>query len=579
MSATTARVKEVVTQLQTEHNAEYEKLLNRVKDAERKYKLWLVDEKESASDGSGEIRWKFAVALDQLEKLIVHKYQERFMREYPAWYYKFIAIHAEAKEYFDTATPSYRLDLYLLAQKLYRELPKHVAPDDDAERLVLKNKIRVIVGGLEYLYSIGDFATAIMYAQGLHDFVVNCGLATSEKPAHGTLAVIYNFLGRAHRQRGIDDDYQQAIDYFYKCSESYFEMARSRQGKQEADVIYARTRAMVSLAFGAGFLFYNAQSDLVRAKALIAQARMAFLRDNAEICCELHSKYLELLYASILRAEAGELVKTGDDNLAAERAAAEEKLNSALKILDECAEVLANTPKYLVHTLYQKALVYLYLGPERYDEAHECVNELLSRAQDNARWLANGLVLKSHLLRRLGHFDSALSDALKAYNLAGNHLPVRIEALLARGQAQVERRQFTAARHDFEKALELNNSANLKLTAVTHLLLVDLAIKEQKPGQAYERFNKVRDLMPSIRHGFILNKFRELAAILDELQTDFIIPGSSRELDYKKIDAELQSWLLKKALREDRNLTRAAQRLNITKKTIYLWLAKHHIRV
>jgi hypothetical protein len=584
MSATTVRVKEAVPELEDQNNAEYETLVNRVKDVERQYKLGEVDEKEIATDGSGGIRWKFAETLDELETLIVHKYQERFLREQSSWYYKFIAIQGEAKEYFDTATPSYRLDMYLLAQKLFRELPEQVALDDGVERIVLKNKIRVIVGGLEYLYSIGDFATAIMYAQGLYDFVVGSGLATSEKPANGTLAVIYNFLGRALRQRGIDDDYQQAIDYFYKCSESYFEMARRRQGNQDADadVIYARTRAMVSLAFGAGFLFYNAQSDLVRAKALIAQARLAFLRENADICCELHSSYLELLYASILRAEAGELAITktsGIDNFAEERAAAEDKLNCALKILDECGQTLASKPKYFVHTLYQKALVCLYLGPEHYDKALECVNELLSRAQDNARWLANGLILKSHVARRLGHFDSALGDALRAYNLAGNHLPVRIEALLARGQAQVERRQFNAARYDFEKALELNNSANLKLTAVTHLLLVDLAIKEQKPGQAYERFAKIGELMPSIRHGFILNKFRELAATLDELQTDFIIPGSSKELDYKKLDSELQCWLLKKALREDRNLTRAAQRLNVTKKTIYLWLAKYNVKI
>jgi hypothetical protein len=63
------------------------------------------------------------------------------------------------------------------------------------------------------------------------------------------------------------------------------------------------------------------------------------------------------------------------------------------------------------------------------------------------------------------------------------------------------------------------------------------------------------------------------------MQTDFVIPGTAKELDYKKLDSDLQSWLLAKALREDRNLGRAAQRLNVTKKTVYLWLAKYNVKV
>jgi hypothetical protein len=558
---------------------DYENAIARIREMEVDYKFGRVD--KNTTDASGRIRWAFAETLEELER-VMDQHQERFTREHPALRYKLIAIQAEAKEYFDTASSTYRLDLYLMAQKFYLELPRQVAPEDDHERLVLKNKIRVIVAGLEYLYSIGDFATAIMYAQGLYDFVTGSGLITNERPAHGTLAIIYNFLGRAHRQRGIDEDYQLAIDYFYKCSDSYFEMARHRPANQQADVIYAKTRAMVSLALGAGFLFYNAKSDLSRAKALIANARLAFLRDSGEMCCELNYNYLELLYASILRAEAGEIVPHDSDEndpFAAQRVAAREKLESALKILHDCGKALALKPKYYVHVLYQKALVHLYLGPEHYGESRECIDELLLRSQDNPRWLANGLALRSHLARRLKDFDSALADALKAYNLAGNHLPVRIEALLARGQAQVERGQLSAARHDFEKALELNNNANLKLTAVTNLLLVELATREHKPSRAYELFSYVKELMPSIRHGFILNKYRQLSAALEELQTDFVIPGSAKELDYKKLDSDLQSWLLGKALREDRNLARAAQRLNVTKKTIYLWLAKYNMKV
>jgi uncharacterized C2H2 Zn-finger protein len=566
----------------SERSAEFESLLKRLRELEHQYKLGNVDSEIENHADSG-LPWLFEEELSQLGKL-VRKYEDRLLRELPSWYYKFISIEAEAKDYFDKATSSYLLDMYLLAQELYRELPKHVAPagaeSEDEERKTLKNMIRVIIAGLEYLYSIGDFGTAITYAQGLHDFVVKKGLATKDNPAYGTLAVIYHFLGRAHRQRGIDDDYQQAIDYFYQSSENYFEMAR-RRGNNEMDVIYARTRAMVSLAFGAGFLFYNAQSDLVRAKAQIAQARLAFLKDNGEICCQLHYHYLELLYASILRAEAGEIIADGAEASVqgeAERAAAIEKLDRAGEILARCGEALENKPKYFIHVLYNKALVYLYQGPQRYDEARASIDELLRRCGDKPRWLANGLILKSHLERRSGNMDLALADAMKAYNQAGNHLPVRIEALLARGQAQLGRQSLSAARADFEKALQLNNGANLKLNAMARLLLLELAIEQQKPQQAHEGLMQVKALMPSIRHGFIINKYRQLEARMGNLQTDFIIPAHTDDLDYKRLENDLQRWLLERALRIDSNLTRIAQRLNVSKKTVYIWLDKYKMK-
>jgi hypothetical protein len=59
--------------------------------------------------------------------------------------------------------------------------------------------------------------------------------------------------------------------------------------------------AMVSLAFGVGFLYHNAPSDLTWAKGLTEQSRSAFLKDDGRACRELHYNYLELLYASILR--------------------------------------------------------------------------------------------------------------------------------------------------------------------------------------------------------------------------------------------------------------------------------------
>lgn len=622
MSATVKALEEIKEDASTSTESspmsegEYQSLIEKLPEIELKYKLGDVDNVIEDKSNPSESYWEFERTLDEAEKL-VQKYRERLLQEQPSWYYKFLAIQAEAKDYFDTITPGYRLDMYLLAQDLLHELPQRLKEEESRQkseaRKTLKNIIRVIITGLEYLYSTGDFSTAITRAQDINK-LVETKLVTKEDPAYGTRAVIQHFLGRALRQRGQDEDNQQALDCFYQCSEYYFEMARHRKKKEaerkkeeaevskkkdvgadkkekedaetvkknNADVIYARTRAMVSLAFGAGFLFYNSQSDLARAKSQITQARSAFLRDDGGICCKLHYNYLKLLYASILRAEAGELTveEAGEDSQRkAERDAAQEKLERALEILEGCEKEFKNKPKYFIHTLYNKALVHLYQGPTHYDHTQACITELIQRCHDNPRWLANGLILKSHFERRLGDVEAALADALRAYNHAGNHLPVRIEALLACGQAQMERGQLIAARNDFEKAIRLNNGANLKLDAMAHLLLTELAIMQQRAQQAREQFSQVKSLIAVIRHGFILNKYRQLEAKIDDLQTDFVIQSEIEDLDYKRYEAELQRWLLEKSLREDSNLTRVAERLNVSKRTVYLWLDKHGIRM
>lgn len=563
-----------------ESSFEYETLPRRLQEIETRFKLGDVDE-QKINPQTGKAVWTFEAELDELEQLVL-KYQDRLLAECASSYFKFVSIRAEAKDYYGTATPAQRLDLFQLALQLYRQLPKRVAGDvdgvDSEERKTLKNMVRVIVAGLEYLHTTSEFGSAITYAQGLYDFINNSGLATKTNPAYGTKSVVCYFLGRTHRQRGIDDDYRQAIDYFYQCSEYYSEMAR-RRGNLTEDVIYARTRAMVSLAFGAGFLFFNAQSDLARGKGIIAQARLAFLKDDGDICCKLHYNYLELLYASILREEAGELLPAREGvEAAAEQAATHDKLDRALEILNRCQETLAKKPNYYIHLLYNKALLYLYRGRDDYPAAKACVEELMSRCQDSSRWLANALVLRSRLERRLGDADAALADAQRAYNQAGNHLPVRIESLLARGKAQQERGNLTAARADFEKAYQLNNGANKRLEVISLILLAQVAVAQQQPQYALEKFAQAKVIVPSINHGFILNRFRRLEAQLDTFEVDFVIASGTETLDYATHESALRRWLLEKALREDNNLTRVAERLGVSKKTVYQWREAYNVK-
>jgi transcriptional regulator with PAS, ATPase and Fis domain len=110
------------------------------------------------------------------------------------------------------------------------------------------------------------------------------------------------------------------------------------------------------------------------------------------------------------------------------------------------------------------------------------------------------------------------------------------------------------------------------------ILLVEVAIVQQRPQFALEKFAQAKAIIESISHGFILSRYRRLEAQLADYQADFIIHGNVEDLVYENHESALRSWLLKKALREDKSLARAARRLDVSKKTIYQWRKTYKIK-
>lgn len=557
-----------------EYRSEYERLIDDLDVVEQQFKIGNVDDKIPNDTCT------FEQKLDSLDEL-VQRHQLQLIAERPVSYYRFIYLLAECRQYFGRLTETHQLDLYFTAQKLYRELPAEPPAADDVDaRAKLSSMVRVIVAGLEYVLLVGNFTTALSYGHKLLEFCDKAGLGT-KSDLDAPLGVIYQFLARTLRARGIDEDCLEAVDYFYKSSEAYAEIAL-KSDVPPNEIIYARTRAAVSLAFGAGFLFFNAKSDLARAKDAIRPARLAFLRDNGKIGCKLYYHYFNLLFASILREEAGELSLITHDEpaqLETEKRLAQAKLAQASEIIKTCDEQLGDRPKYFIHVLFNRTLVHLYQGRDHYEDARQDIKLLFVECQSNPRWLANAFVLKSHLELREGDADTALADAIKAHSHAGNRLPVKIEALLARGQAQLARNKIAGARADVEKALQLNDGANLRLAVWGNLLLVEMALEQKHPGKAYEKLLHVGELMPSVRQGSLINQYRQLLVRLDQLQSDYFITSNTEDLHYKKLEEDLQRWLLQKAFREDKNVTRVARRLQVTKKTIYMWLDRYNMKL
>src|SRR5689334_21854505 len=84
-------------------SSEFVILLRLLEEAEFKYKLGDVDDRVTIDDKGSVQVWAFELELNRIDEL-VNKHRERLLAESPAWYYKFLATQAEAKEYYDTAT-------------------------------------------------------------------------------------------------------------------------------------------------------------------------------------------------------------------------------------------------------------------------------------------------------------------------------------------------------------------------------------------------------------------------------------------------------------------------------------------
>jgi tetratricopeptide (TPR) repeat protein len=372
-------------------------------------------------------------------------------------------------------------------------------------------------------------------------------------------AKVNYFQGRLYRQRGKEHDFEKATAKFYESSENYFKCVK--KNSTEADVIYSRTRASVCLGFGIGFLNYT-RSFLQRAKNVITPARLSFYKNDGKPCCQIHFYYLNLLYASVLRAEAGQ-------------ASTEEKrakLFEAQDILEVCEQVFYRKPKYLVHAHYNLALLFYSLGKEKYGKALEHIDKIIDLSQGNPKWEANALIVKSRIYRQEGHHDEALQAASKACRQSVDYRAIYCEALLARGQAHLERKNFSAAQDDFNDVIDRNNNENQKVEAVALIYLTRTALNQNKRDDALELFGRVRGMMNTIEHGFVIDEFEKLKEELKVGPAPFFVSYREEDLTWDKHEKNLKKWLLQRALSTDKNVANAAKQLGVSNKTVYQWI-------
>jgi tetratricopeptide (TPR) repeat protein len=501
----------------------------------------------------------------------------------PAIYYKFRAIQGEALHYFDQVSLSEISELYDEARKLYGEIWRLIKkqPLTERDRLVVKNKIRFIVEGLEYLYRDGSFDKALMYANGLYE-IITVYLEADGKTAFGTKAKVAYLQGRLYRQRANGaGDFEQAIAKFYESSENYYNVALEvvdKPDQSESQVIYARTSAAASLGFGIGFLNYT-RSHLQRAKNVITPARLAFLKDDGKPRCEIHFHYLNMLISSILRAEAGGLNSMGGGGAVpgdSEATAAEKrnKLEMARSLLDESLQYFKKKRhKYLVHAYFNRAILHYFFGPDQYTQARECLKEVKGLSPHNNKWMANALIVESRINLMENRLDEAFHTAAEACRLSStDYRPVYCEALLARGMASMQKGALLIAQEDFEEALNLNNGANQKVETVALMRLTRIAIAQHKPEESRRLFAQAQEAMKSIEHGYIIDEFEKLKADLHVEMNSFFIPYTEADLEWSRHEKNLRRWLLQRALGSKHNVKAAANLLGLTRKSVYQWI-------
>lgn len=524
---------------------------------------------------------KFRDDLSRVTKL-VEQNKHTLISQDPSVYYKFKALHAEALHYFDQISLSYMSELYDEARKLYKEIWQFIKkqPLTDKDILVIKNKIRFIVEGLEYLYKEGSFDKALTYANGLYD-IITAYLEAGGKTAFGTKAKVTYLQGRLYRQRANGaEDFELAIAKFYESSENYYNVAREvidKPNKSESQVIYARTRAAASLGFGIGFLNYT-RSHLQRAKNVITPARLAFLKDDGTPRCEIHFHYLNMLIASILRAEAG--VSSGIDKSREheepEAGSVEKirKLEMAEGLLDKSLKYFEEKKhKYLIHAYFNRAILHYFFGPNQYAQARECLKKVKDLSPNNNKWTANALIVESRINLMEGHLDDAFQTAAEACRLSSaDYRAIHCEARLARGMASLLRGAPLTAQDDFVEALKLNNGANQKVEAVALIRLTRAALAQHDREEARRLFPRAQEAMKTIEHGFIIDEFEKLKGGLNDEMNSFFISYTEADLTWSKHEEELKRWLLNRALGPKHNVASAATSLGLTRKSVYMWM-------
>lgn len=462
----------------------------------------------------------------------------------------------------------------------------------DGDRRILREKVRLCLNYAQsFHYRAHDYDKAEEVIKCCRDFVMDELRDEEDFKCYGTLAQINYYLGRVYRQKL---DYETAERCFALSMENYYERAGDRINRLEKDqsllkdparlqrltaeeLAFATYRSGIVLALGLGWMAY-ARGRLTKAlQTSIIPARILLRHARGD---ELSVAYIDLIYASILRALGGMDTKGLQPAI--------DNALRAYKVFERNEHW-----RYMARAAFELSLAYFNNG--ELGRALKYTDEVakLSEESDDQRWLCHSLVIRSRILRmkadrapekeRHKKIQQAEQMATTALTKSQTHRQTlcEIDSLMTRGGIRIDLKEYARARDDLKEALKLNHSfgskrdryiGNVKITAVCYLFSARSWAQEGKGAKALEYFHLWKALEQEVEHKYVRALAGQVEREIEDLSKCLIIEVKS--------DGDFNYWTQEKKLRgfliDQLNLSKIprkemAHKLGVSRQTLNNW--------
>ena len=428
----------------------------------------------------------------------------------------------------------------------------------DQERKVLRQKVWVLLHAGMAEYRKGHLDPA-MRLFGLCEAIAERHLVTSDDQAWGTRARVTYSLGLVHRERS---DFDEACREFYRSVEYAY---RSLETQDPTSKI---TYLAIAKSLALGLAFIHSQRGRPDLAFPLLLAAKTILQPMGE---EVISAYVDLIYANTQRS----------------RSDAETVTEDVIARLHRCYE----TFKKVHHRLYAARAAYSLgsayaqrarpdedlplseRGKQDLDKAWLLKDDIHLQAEEDKRFGLYEHLLASRIHRRRGELEPAIDRAGTVINSANKQEPVRLDALLARGEALARKGEHAGAARDFAEA-EKTAVKNERLRAISLLQLTILQCRLGNDGEAARAMADFEKLKPAVTHNQVKVLEPRARAALTRSRGDLVLRMDDDTLDAGKAQKEVQKFLISWARTRTDKESEAARRLKISRQTLYNWLQK-----
>ena len=437
------------------------------------------------------------------------------------------------------------------------------SPENEEERLLLKQRVWVVIHWASTFYRAHHYGRArqlfLLCKEALEKRVI-----IDEDPCAWTLSRIYYSLGLVQRQVY---KYSSARGWFGKSiEEAWRSFARRTYKLATTDPVYQQTRRLTdfyvskSLALGLAWTYYT-EGQLQLASSLIVTARLLLANTNEDVI----RSYIEVVCGSIMAAQGNR--------------------PEAITIFKGACVTFKEHDAYRIRAANELAVAYVheyarFSQSGNLKEAQRCEKEArryikevkdFATSHSDIRWECNALIAKSRLLRLLGKYRAAEEIATKALDTGGEQRFLRIDALIARGEARYELREFDVACEDFNRA-QADSLDNRKVQAVCHLHLCRAYVQKGDHRRALRHRDEAARNLEYVDNKFVRDLDQKVESMIEKTTgDDFRIRFSESAVNPRKLEKELHGFLARWAKHQAGTDSEPWKLLGVSKQTFYTW--------